>query len=70
VTERRDLTRWRGENWSVDLGTGVQPYDFRVIPWTPDESAAAFLDRYRELTESDFKSPLLDRLWADARMAA
>ena len=70
VTERRDLTAWKGEGWSVDLGDGVEPYDFRIVPWTPDESALAFLDRYRELTEPGFRSSLLTRLRGEARMAA
>ncbi|WP_222042087.1 hypothetical protein [Rhizobium laguerreae] len=66
VTERRDLTAWNGEDWSVDGGGGVAPYEFRIIPWTPDDSAQAFLDRYAELTQPNFRSALLDRFCAEA----
>ncbi len=69
VTERRDLTMWTGEPWSVDE-EGIQPYEFDVIPWTPDESAIAFLDRYEELTGSGRRSSLLTRLCVEAGIAA
>jgi len=48
ATERRDLMPWRGERWSMDATTS--PYDFEIIPWTPDVAASEFLRRYEELT--------------------
>lgn len=47
ATERRDLLLWRGEKWSL---TDIEPYDFHIIPWTPEQAAEAFLNRYAELT--------------------
>ncbi|WP_174055384.1 hypothetical protein [Rhizobium rhizogenes] len=47
ATERRDLLLWRGESWSL---TDIEPYGFQIIPWSPEEAAMAFLNRYRELT--------------------
>jgi hypothetical protein len=69
VTERRDLTAWNGEDWSVDQGDGIAPYGFSVIPWSPDDSALAFLDRYKELTEPGFRSILLGRLCGEAGLS-
>jgi hypothetical protein len=66
VTERRDLTAWNGEDWGVDQGDGIVPFDFKVVPWSPDDSALAFLDRYKELTEPGFRSDILQRLGAEA----
>lgn len=55
ATERRDLFPWRGERWSsADL---AEPYDFEIIPWTPDEAAERFLARYAELSAA--KEPRL-----------
>lgn len=65
MTERRDLTNWGGESWSAD-GKELAPYDFRVIPWTPDQAAKAFLERHKELTRPGYKSKLLKRLVGQA----
>ena len=48
ATERRDLMRWGGEEW--EWVKGAEPYDFKIIPWGPDEAANRFLERYWELT--------------------
>ncbi|MGO7089419.1 hypothetical protein AB9E14_23375 [Rhizobium leguminosarum] len=49
ATERRDLLLWRGEKWSLN---DIDPYDFEIIPWTPEQAAEAFLARYAELTNA------------------
>lgn len=47
ATERRDLLLWRGEKWSL---TDIEPYDFEITPWYPENAAEAFLSRYHALT--------------------
>ncbi|KOF17953.1 hypothetical protein AC244_15945 [Ensifer adhaerens] len=50
ATERRDLLPWNGERWTVeDLAL---PYDFEILPWTPNVAAETWLRRARELEES------------------
>lgn len=49
ATERRDLLLWRGERWSL---SDIEPYDFEIFPWSPEQAAEAFLLRYRELTDA------------------
>ncbi|MGC4409597.1 hypothetical protein D4A92_19810 [Rhizobium rosettiformans] len=49
ATERRDLLLWRGEKWSL---TDIEPYDFHISPWSPEQAAEAFLARYAELTKN------------------
>lgn len=68
MTERRDMMNWQGEAWSSDGKDAVEPFSFRIIPWTPDESAQAFIDRYHELTAGT-KSSLLERLTMEAGIA-
>ncbi|MBX4920978.1 hypothetical protein HJA76_14890 [Rhizobium bangladeshense] len=48
ATERRDLLLWRGERWSI---ADIEPYEFEIVPWSPDVAAEQFLCRYRELSE-------------------
>lgn len=49
ATERRDLTPWRGEQWEwLDIA-GIKPIDQIIRPRSPEDSAEAFLRRYREL---------------------
>lgn len=48
ATERRDLLLWRGERWSL---TDIEPYDFEIVPWSPEVAAERFLSRYAELNE-------------------
>lgn len=50
ATERRDLLLWRGEKWSM---TDIEPYDFEIIPWAPEDAANAFLSRYFDLTTQE-----------------
>jgi hypothetical protein len=47
ATERRDLMRWSGEEWT--WVNGAQPFDFEIVPWDPEPAARAFLSRYHEL---------------------
>ena len=48
ATERRDLMPWiQGEDWQW-LGD-IQPHPDRIIPWSPDHAASAYLERMREL---------------------
>lgn len=47
ATERRDLMRWSGEDWAWTKG--AEPFDFEIIPWSPEAAARAFLTRYKEL---------------------
>ncbi|WP_202615455.1 hypothetical protein [Rhizobium deserti] len=54
ATERRDLLLWRGEKWSL---TDIEPYDFHITPWTPEQAAEAFLARYAELTSTPAVEP-------------
>lgn len=54
ATERRDLLLWRGEKWSL---TDIEPYEFEIIPWGPEQAAEAFLSRYQHLT--GYPAPLL-----------
>jgi uncharacterized protein len=71
LTERRDLTAWRGEKWTADKD-GLQPFDIRIMPWTPDEASVAMLERYKELTEEGYRSEFLKPLLMQAgiKMAA
>lgn len=53
ATERRDLTPWRGEQWEwLDIA-GIKPLDQRICPRSPEDSAEAFLSRYRELAPAE-----------------
>lgn len=52
ATERRDLMPWNGERWPFLDDAGVSPLDAVIVPRSPEASAAAFLTRYRELTEA------------------
>lgn len=54
ATERRDLLLWRGEKWSL---TDIEPYDFHITPWPPEQAAEAFLARYAELTKTPSPQP-------------
>jgi len=47
ATERRDLLAWRGEQWGI--GEAAKPFDFEIVPWSPEAAAGAFLRRYREI---------------------
>ena len=52
MTEKRDLMPEASPEWA---GLGVhwpafEPYQFRIIPWTPAMAKQAFLQRYAELT--------------------
>ncbi|KWV42099.1 hypothetical protein AS026_21045 [Rhizobium altiplani] len=47
ATERRDLLPWKGERWGID--DYAQPYDWEIIPWSPEVAAQTFLARYQQL---------------------
>lgn len=47
ATERRDLMRWSGEEWAWTKG--AEPFDFEIVPWSPEAAAVEFLDRFTEL---------------------
>lgn len=47
ATERRDVTRWSGEEWSWT--NGAEPFQERIIPWDPDVAAKRFIARFHEL---------------------
>jgi len=47
ATERRDLMRWSGEEWT--WVKGAKPFEFEIVPWDPEPAARAFLHRYHEL---------------------
>ncbi|WP_327211012.1 hypothetical protein [Rhizobium leguminosarum] len=49
ATERRDLMPWNGERWPFLDDAGVEPLPQRIVPRSPEESAAAFLRRFDEL---------------------
>lgn len=48
ATEARDLTFTQGRGWS----TPAEPYDFNIIPWTPQYAEVRFLSRFYELTRA------------------
>jgi uncharacterized protein len=47
LTERRDLTPWKGERWAAD--GYAEPYDFEITPVDPYTAAKMFIRRYNEL---------------------
>jgi 5'-deoxynucleotidase YfbR-like HD superfamily hydrolase len=46
ATERRTFS---AENWHWPELEGVEPLDLALAPWSPDEAAQAFAQRYAEL---------------------
>jgi hypothetical protein len=46
ATEARDLTFTQGRGWAMP----AEPYDFNIIPWTPDHAKVRFMARFHELT--------------------
>ncbi len=48
ATEARDLTFTQGRGWS----TPAEPYDFNIVPWTPQYAEVRFLSRFHELTRT------------------
>lgn len=47
ATEQRDLMPCRGEKWTWTKG--AEPLPDRIVPWTAEFAANAFLERYHEL---------------------
>jgi uncharacterized protein len=46
ATERRAFS---AETWHWPELEGVEPLDLELVPWSPDEAARAFAERYAEL---------------------
>lgn len=52
VTERRDLLLWNGEPWA-DRHKIADPFEFEIIPWSPEAAASMFLRRFNELAPTE-----------------
>jgi len=45
ATEARDLTMSHGRGWSMSY----EPYDFHIVPWSPEEARIKYMSRLHEL---------------------
>jgi 5'-deoxynucleotidase YfbR-like HD superfamily hydrolase len=46
ITEKRDLLGPAPAPWSEEQGVAIEPYVWKIYPWTPDQAEAAFLEAF------------------------